>query len=145
MGKDKREPGNEKDEDEEQEEEHQKARAIASPDLPSRREVEDHNLTHIPFRCWCNHCTRGRGRSSAHKRRHHEGEEVEERSVTTYSIDHKYLTEEGNAEERDAGEGTVRGSTTLGRPIIVGRSPRTPSEMQGQRRPLDCDKNCSRN
>ena len=30
--------------DEEQEEEHQKARAIASPILPSRREVEDHNL-----------------------------------------------------------------------------------------------------
>ena len=39
--------------DEEQEEEHQKARAIDTRDLPSRREVEDHNWTHIPFRSWC--------------------------------------------------------------------------------------------
>ena len=33
--------GNEEDEDEEQEEEHQKERAIASPDSPSRRAVEE--------------------------------------------------------------------------------------------------------
>ena len=45
--------------DEEQEEGHQKARAIASPDLPSRREVEDDNLTHLPFRSWRNHFLRG--------------------------------------------------------------------------------------
>ena len=57
---------------EEQEDEHQKARASASPDLPNRREVEDHNLTHIPFRSWCNHSLKGRGRRSAHKRRHNE-------------------------------------------------------------------------
>ena len=31
-----------------------------------------------------------------------------------------YLTEEDIAEERDGGAGTARGSTTLGRPIIVG-------------------------
>ena len=36
MDEDMRETGNEEDEDEEQEEEHQKARAIASLDLPSR-------------------------------------------------------------------------------------------------------------
>ena len=36
--------------DEEQEEEHQKARAMASLDLLSRREVEDDNLTNIPSR-----------------------------------------------------------------------------------------------
>ena len=34
----------EKIEDEEQAEEHQKARALASPDFPSKCEVEDHNL-----------------------------------------------------------------------------------------------------
>ena len=61
----KREPGVEEDKDEEQEEEHQKARAIACLELPSRREVEDYNLTHVPFRSWCNHCMRGRGRRRA--------------------------------------------------------------------------------
>ena len=43
-------------EHEEQEEKQQMARAFASPDIPSRRVVEEHNLTHIPCRSWCNHC-----------------------------------------------------------------------------------------
>ena len=67
------------------------ARAIAGPDLPSRREVEDHNLTHTPCRSWCNHCMRG-GRRSAHKRRCDEGEGD--------------LAEEGKEDDRDAEEGT---------------------------------------
>ena len=58
-----------------QEEEHQKERAIAGLNFPSRREVEDHNVIHSPFRSWCNHCSRGRERRSAHKRRHNEGKE----------------------------------------------------------------------
>ena len=53
---------------------HQKARAMTSPDVPSRREVEDDNLTHIPFRSWRNHFLRGRGRKSGHRRRHNEGQ-----------------------------------------------------------------------
>ena len=120
MGEDKEETDNEDVGVEEQEEEHQKARAIAGPDLPSRREVEYHILTHIPFRSWCNHCLGGRERRSAHKRRHCEGEGVDDRAVTTYSIDYMYLTEEDKAEERDGAARTARGSTTLGRPIIVG-------------------------
>ena len=38
--------------DEEQDEEHQKARPLASPDIPFRRKTEDDNLTHFPFRSW---------------------------------------------------------------------------------------------
>ena len=71
----------------EEQEEHQKARAVASLDPPSRREVEDHNVTHIPFRSWC--------------------ERTEERA------------EEDTEDERDAEEGTARGSTMVGRPIIA--------------------------
>ena len=55
MDEDKEETDNEEVGVEEQVEEHQKTRAMASPDLPSGREVEDHNLTHIPFRSCCNH------------------------------------------------------------------------------------------
>ena len=60
MDDDKEENTNEESRYEEQEEEHQKERAIASPDIQSRS--------------WCTHCLRGRGRRSAHKRRHNEGE-----------------------------------------------------------------------
>ena len=74
MDEDKEETDTEEIRDEEQEEEHQKARAIASPDLPSRREVEDDNLTHLPFRSWRYHFLRFRGRRSGHRRRHNEGQ-----------------------------------------------------------------------
>ena len=47
MDEDKEETDNEEIGDEEQEEKHQKARAIASPELPSRRELENHNLNNI--------------------------------------------------------------------------------------------------
>ena len=39
--------------EEQEEEEHRNSRAMASPASPSRREVEDHNLTHVPIRSWC--------------------------------------------------------------------------------------------
>ena len=74
---------------------------------------------------------------------------MDNRAVTTYNIDDMYLTEEGKEDERDAEEGMARGSTTLGRPIIVGVDRKTggvtraPSEMRRQWRPLDCDKNCN--
>ena len=45
---------------------------------------------------------------------------MDDRAVTTYSIDYMYLTEEDIAEEREGGTGAARGSSTLGRPIIVG-------------------------
>ena len=120
VGEDTEETDNEEIGDQEQEEEHQKARATASADISSRREVEDHNLTHIPFRSWRDNCLRGRGRRSAHKRRHSEGDRVDNRAVTTCGTDYMYLTEEGKEDQRDAEEGTARRSTTLRRPNIVG-------------------------
>merc|ERR1711884_340109 len=58
-------------EDEEEEaaqgsEEVRKVRAPAVPILPSREEVLDHRLTHTPFRSWCPHCVRGKGRDDRH-------------------------------------------------------------------------------
>ena len=43
--------------------------------LPSRQEVQEHELTHILYRSWCAHCVRGAGRSDAHRRRAKQGEE----------------------------------------------------------------------
>ena len=41
----------------------ERVRPLPQPRLPSRQEVQEHELTHIPYRSWCVHCVRGAGRS----------------------------------------------------------------------------------
>ena len=54
--------------DQEAEEGHT-AIAATTPRQPSRREIEEHELTHVPFRSWCVHCQRGQAMNEAHKRK----------------------------------------------------------------------------
>ena len=44
-------------------------RRVLDPKLPSQREVEEHNLTHLPYRNWCKHCVFGKGRAAPHYKR----------------------------------------------------------------------------
>ena len=37
-------------------------RKMLDPKEPSEEERKDHALTHLPFRSWCRHCVRGRGK-----------------------------------------------------------------------------------
>ena len=68
------EEGSEEEEEEDQEVEHGMRRTVKKldPKTPSRGEVDEHNMTHIPFRNWCRHCVRGRGKEEACKRREKE-------------------------------------------------------------------------
>ena len=43
----------------------QAPRVLTSPSQPSKEERRRHNCTHIPYRSWCDHCVRGRGRKRA--------------------------------------------------------------------------------
>ena len=43
------------------------------PILPSREEVLKHRLTHRPFRVWCPHCIKGKGREDRHLRSSQKG------------------------------------------------------------------------
>ena len=38
----------------------------ADPKLPTPEEVD--NLTHLPYRSWCPHCVRGKGKTMDHRR-----------------------------------------------------------------------------
>ena len=66
------------------------------PRLPSRQEVQEHELTHIPYRSWCAHCVRGAGRSDAHRRRPRQGEEEREQHVTAWSVDCAFMIGNGD-------------------------------------------------
>ena len=45
-----------------------KTKRLQDPQMPSKLEVEEHELTHLPFINWCRHCVRGRGKEFPHRR-----------------------------------------------------------------------------
>ena len=46
--------------------------AQAKPEEPSQAEVENHALTHEPFKSWCSLCNQYRARQDQHSASHHE-------------------------------------------------------------------------
>ena len=42
-------------------------KALRQPYQPTQKQIDEHELTHIPFRDWCVHCMRGRGQSNQHR------------------------------------------------------------------------------
>ena len=75
---------------EEELEEGRTPNALAVPEGPSKQEREEHNLTHIPFRDWCEHCVRARARRRAHRRRKKELKKEELQRVTRIYMDFYY-------------------------------------------------------
>ena len=56
-----------KDQKEEQGAEAQSGKGVTKPEEPTRKEWEEHQLTHVPYRSWCPFCVKGRGRQDAHR------------------------------------------------------------------------------
>ena len=78
---------------------------MTSPEGPSKQERETHNLTHIPFRSWCEHCVKGRARKRAHKRRNPEVKKEELKRATRVYMDFYYNGIGEKEEEREEEEG----------------------------------------
>ena len=51
------------------------ARALPAPPQPTPEMVASHNVSQLPFRRCCSHCTRGRGRPFYHKKVSHEADD----------------------------------------------------------------------
>ena len=41
---------------------------MVNPQMPCQQEVDAHELTHLPFRNWCRHCMKGRGKEMPHRK-----------------------------------------------------------------------------
>ena len=65
----------EEQEDKQEVEEADKPKPICKPLRPIIKEVEEHNLTHLPFRNWCIFCVRGKAKDDPHTRRRKQDEE----------------------------------------------------------------------
>ena len=51
----------------EAEEESQPVNPLPSPDMPTQSERDEHDISHYPYRCWCEHCVEGRGIEMGHR------------------------------------------------------------------------------
>ena len=72
----------------EEEDEGRQPKMLANPITVSKKQREEHELTHLPYRSWCAHCVRGRGRSTAHKAKKGDTEEEETARVV---MDYFYM------------------------------------------------------
>ena len=80
---------------EEEQEEGEDAKVRRRPKMPTMAEREKHEATHMPFRSWCRHCVRGRGRNSPHWKRQQADEdpEAKEAKVPRVSMDYHFMSQ----------------------------------------------------
>ena len=70
-------------------EEGRKAIGLAIPQSVSNEEKEAHELTHTPYRAWCRHCVRGRGKNMGHRK---SNEDKSEATVPRVSMDYFFMS-----------------------------------------------------
>jgi len=73
------------EEEEESTTEKRKPAKMVDPIKPSASEVEEHELTHLPFRNWCWACVQGRGKNAAHRR------STEEKKIPEVHLDFMFM------------------------------------------------------
>ena len=64
-------------------------RAVRSPPMPSQQEIDEHRVSHLPYRSWCPECVEAFGRERGHSK------QSESRTIPLVSCDYLYLTKNG--------------------------------------------------
>ena len=67
-----------------------RARARKQPPVPSAVEVEEHEITHYPYRAWCRFCVAASGRRDQHDRSR---QSMQDDGVALIAIDYAYFTD----------------------------------------------------
>ena len=60
--------------EEKESEEAKPPEVLRDPGAPTPREIEEHNVTHMPFRSWCPHCVAGKAQERPHKKQERQSE-----------------------------------------------------------------------
>ena len=64
---------------------------LKAPHRVTQAEREAHEVTHMPYRSWCPHCVRGRGRNTPHRQR---AEEAKVSGVPKIAMDYMFMSAE---------------------------------------------------
>ena len=79
------------------------SRKVVQPRAPTAQERRDHDLTHCPYRCWCEHCVRGQGSEYGHSTVVGPNADNE---VPRVILDYCFLTERAARRSDEHGEST---------------------------------------
>ena len=82
------------DSEEGETEEARKPKAARVPTRPSQEEVDEHMITHLPFRSWCPHCIRGKSKGKPHKKPNQGN-----REIPTVALDYTFMYDTQNEGE----------------------------------------------
>ena len=70
-------------------EDSRKLRGMGDPRKPTQKEVEEHRLTHLPYRNWCTVCVKAKGKDLDHRK-----VVTEDRGVSEYAFDYCFPGDE---------------------------------------------------
>ena len=85
----------------------EKPRVLRDPALPTQKEREEYEATHLPFRSWCPHCVRGAARDAQSKKI---SAEMSYSSIPRVYLDYCLFTEDSKSDKGEAERTTM---TTL--------------------------------
>ena len=89
------------------EEEVKTAKAVKSPPMPTQQEVDEHRVSHLPYRSWCPECVEAFGRERGHR------QQEEHRTIPLVSCDYLYLTKNGVFARNELSEDQQEASTRV--------------------------------
>ena len=64
---------------------------LKGPIKPSAEDIEKHNVTHLPYRSWCDVCVRAVGREDPHHRKRRKRKVTESNALPKISLDYQEL------------------------------------------------------
>ena len=76
------------DDEDPQSEEVQASKIAPSPSFPSAAELEDHRISHLPFRSWCRECILGKALGEQRASKGHSPSKI-----AVIGVDYFYMTE----------------------------------------------------
>ena len=66
---------------------------LRSPNMPTKQEKDEHEVTHVPPRDCCVYCQQAKSQENPHKKhdQHEQDDEEREAATTTISFDYVYV------------------------------------------------------
>ena len=76
--------------------------------MPTKKEIEEHQVTHWPFRSWCKHCVKSKSNAKLHVTG--KDQVPEEEQVPVISTDYMWMNDQ-QSEMQDGGKPQISSKT----------------------------------